>query len=121
MMRRRAIPALALLLAALGLVVAGCGGAAEATGGGVPKSASLAPADALAYATVTTDESSGQWARAEDLLHRLPGAKGDLTDEVARALEDEGLTWKDDVAPALGPEVVFVVTADSKTIVLTKP
>ena len=117
---RRAILLLAALGAALSLAATGCGGVAEQAGT-VPDSASLAPADALAYATVTTDETSDQWARAEDLLHRLPGAKGDLTDEVARALEDEGLTWKDDVAPALGPEVVFVVTADRKTIVLTKP
>ncbi len=90
-------------------------------GSAVPASASLAPADALAYATVTTDESSAQWAKAADLLDRLRGAKGDLTDEVTRELERKGLTWKDDVAPALGPEVVLVVTADRKTIVLTKP
>ena len=121
MMRRRAIPALALLLAALGLVVAGCGGAAEATGGGVPESASLAPADALAYATVTTDESSGQWSQAADLLDRFPGANEDLQKQIATALEAEGVTWKDDVAPALGPEVVLVVTSDRKTIVLTQP
>ena len=121
MMRRRAIPALALLLAALGLVVAGCGGAAEATGGGVPESASLAPADALAYATVTTDESSGQWSQAVDLLDRFPGANEDLQKQIATALEAEGATWKDDVAPALGPEVVLVVTSDRKTIVLTQP
>jgi hypothetical protein len=121
MMRRRAIPALALLLAAFGLAVAGCGGAAEATGGGVPASASLAPADALAYATVTTDESSGQWSQAADLLDRFPGANDDLQKQIATALEAEGVTWKDDVAPALGPEVVLVVTSDRKTIVLTQP
>jgi hypothetical protein len=121
MMRRRAIPALALLLAAFGLAVAGCGGAAEATRGGVPASASLAPADALAYATVTTDESSGQWSQAADLLDRFPGANDDLQKQIATALEAEGVTWKDDVAPALGPEVVLVVTSDRKTIVLTQP
>ena len=121
MMRRRAISALALLLAAFGLAVAGCGGAAEPTGGGVPASASLAPADALAYATVTTDESSGQWSQAADLLDRFPGANEDLQKQIATALEAEGVTWKDDVAPALGPEVVLVVTSDRKTILLTQP
>ncbi len=121
MMRRRAISALALLLAAFGLAVAGCGGAAEPAGGGVPESASLAPADALAYATVTTDESSGQWSQAADLLDRFPGANEDLEKQIATALEAEGVTWKDDVAPALGPEVVLVVTSDRKTIVLTQP
>ena len=121
MMRRRAISALALLLAAFGLAVAGCGGAAEPAGGGVPESASLAPADALAYATVTTDESSGQWSQAADLLDRFPGANEDLQKQIATALEAESVTWKDDVAPALGPEVVLVVTSDRKTIVLTQP
>jgi uncharacterized protein DUF3352 len=121
MMRRRAISALALLLAAFGLAVAGCGGAAEPAGGGVPESASLAPADALAYATVTTDESSGQWSQAADLLDRFPGANEDLQKQIATALEAEGVTWKDDVAPALGAEVVLVVTSDRKTIVLTQP
>ncbi|HET6682262.1 MAG TPA: DUF3352 domain-containing protein [Gaiella sp.] len=120
-MRRRAITALALLLAALGLVVAGCGGAAEPAGGEVPESASLAPADALAFVTVTTDDSSGQWTKAANLLERLPGANQDLQKEIASALDEQGLTWKGDVEPALGPEVVLVVTADQKTIVLTQP
>jgi len=122
MMRRRAIPALALLAAALALATAGCGGAAEAGGGGgVPGSASLAPADSLAFVTLTTDDSSGQWKHATDLLDRLPGANHQLQDEIASALDEQGLTWKDDVAPALGPEVVLVVTHDDKTIILTKP
>ena len=120
MMRRRAIPALVLFLAALGFATAGCGGAAE-PGGEVPASASLAPADALAFATLTTDESSGQWKQASDLVARLPGGNRDLAAELTSALDEQGLTWKDDVAPALGPEVVLVVTHDRKTIVLTQP
>lgn len=113
--------ALAVLLAALGLAVAGCGGAAEPAGGSVPGSASLAPADALAFVTVTTDDSSSQWTEAADLLARLPGATEDLQKEIASALDEQNLTWKEDVEPALGPEVVLVVTADRKTIVLTQP
>jgi hypothetical protein len=120
MMRRRAIPALVLLLAALGFATTGCGGAAE-PGGDVPASASLAPADALAFATLTTDESSGQWKQASELVARLPGGNRDLAAGLTSALEEQGLTWKDDVAPALGPEVVLVVTHDRKTIVLTQP
>ena len=120
MMRRRSIPALVLLFAALGFATAGCGGAAE-PGGEVPASASLAPADALAFATLTTDESSGQWKQASELVARLPGGNRDLAAELTSALDEQGLTWKDDVAPALGPEVVLVVTHDRKTIVLTQP
>jgi len=121
MMRRRAIPAVALLAAALAFATAGCGGAADAGGGEVPGSASLAPADSLAFVTLTTDDSSGQWKKAADLLDRLPGANHQLRDEIASSLDEQGLTWKDDVAPALGPEVVLVVTAGRKTIVLTQP
>jgi hypothetical protein len=121
MMRRRAIPALVLLAAALAFATAGCGGAAESGGGDVPDSAALAPADALAFATLTTDESSGQWTQASNLVARLPGGSRDLAAELTSALDEQGLTWQDDVAPALGPEVVLVVTHDRKTIVLTKP
>jgi hypothetical protein len=120
MMRRRAIPALVLLVVALGFAAAGCGGAAEASSE-VPESASLAPADALAFVTATTDESSDQWTQAAELLDRLPGATDGLQDQIASELGEQGLTWQDDIAPALGPEVVLVVTADRKTIVLTKP
>jgi hypothetical protein len=70
---------------------------------------------------VTIDEFSGQWSQAADLLDRFPGANEDLQKQIATALEAEGVTWKDDVAPALGPEVVLVVTSDRKTIVLTQP
>ena len=120
MMRRRAIPALALVVAALGLLAAGCGGS-EQTAGQVPSSASLAPANALAFATVTTDVSSDQWQQASDLLDRLPGAKDDLTNELTNSLAEQNLTWQGDVEPALGPEVVLVVTADRKPILLTQP
>ena len=120
-MPRRAAPFLLLLALALAVVVAaGCGGAAQEAAG-LPESASLAPADALVYATVTTDEGSDQWQRAESLLERIPGARDGLTDAIASALTDEGLTWDDDVAPAVGPEVVVVVTQSRRTVVLTQP
>ena len=89
MMRRRAIYALVPLAAALAFATAGCGGAAEA-GGEVPDSASLAPADALAFATLTTDESSDQWKTATELVDRLPGARERLTDEVTKRARRAG-------------------------------
>jgi hypothetical protein len=116
---RRAIHVLAALAAASSLAAAGCGGTAQ-TAGTVPDSASLAPADALAFATLTTDESSEQWKHAQSLLEQFPGG-GDELSQLTDSLGGKGLTWKDDVAPALGPEVVLVVTAGQKEIVLTKP
>jgi hypothetical protein len=118
-MPRRAFT-FAVLLAVAVVVAAGCGGATQ-TAAGIPESASSAPADALLYATVTTDEGSDQWRRAERLLERIPGAREGLADAVSSALTDEGLTWDADVAPALGPEVVVVVTQSRRTIVLTQP
>jgi hypothetical protein len=117
---RRTITAFVALAAASSLVAAGCGGVAE-SGGTLPDSASLAPADALAFATLTTDESSDQWKNATELVDRLPGAREGLMDELTSTLDDQGLTWQADVASALGPEVVLVVTGDRKTIVLTQP
>lgn len=108
------------LLAVATALLAGCGGAAT-SGAAPPESASLAPADALLYATVTTDEGSDQWQKGEALLEKIPGAREGLADAVSSALTEEGLTWEADVAPALGPEVVVVVTADKRPVVLTRP
>jgi Protein of unknown function (DUF3352) len=104
------------------LVAAGCGGAENAAAvGAIPASASLAPADAAAFVTLNTDESSAQWKKADKILSLFPSARTGLTGAVADALSENGVTWADDVAPALGPEVVVVVTADKKPIFLTKP
>ncbi len=102
------------------MLAAGCGGASS-TGADVPDSASLAPANATAYVTITADEGSSQWEQAEELLDRFDGARESLASVVADALDAEGMTWEDDVAPALGPEVVVVVTADQRFVVLTEP
>ena len=117
-MLRRALPT-ACLLAALALVT-GCAGAKTASSS-IPASASLAPADALAYATVTTDEGSEQWKQAASLLDRIPGARDGLSGSVASALDQQGIDWANDVRPALGPELVLVATAAKEPIVLVKP
>jgi hypothetical protein len=118
-MRRFSIGAFAIVCAATAMLLAGCAGASSA--GAVPESARLAPADALAFATITTDEGSAQWQQAEALLQRVPGARDGFVSEVSQAVAEEGLTWHEDVAPALGPEVVLVVTAGRKPVVLTQP
>ncbi|HEX6723757.1 MAG TPA: DUF3352 domain-containing protein [Gaiella sp.] len=117
-MPRRALSVLCLL-GALALVT-GCAGA-KSTASSIPESASLAPADALAYATVTTDEGSDQWKNAESLLARVPGAKDGVSGSVGSALGEQGVDWKNDVRPAIGPELVVVATADQQPIVLVQP
>jgi hypothetical protein len=112
-MLRRALP-IASLLAALALAP-GCAGA-KSTASSIPESASLAPADALAYVTVTTDEGSEQWKNAAGLLERIPGAKDGVSGSISSALGEQGVDWSSDVRPAIGPELVVVATADQDPI-----
>jgi hypothetical protein len=117
-MPRRALP-IACLLTVLALAT-GCAGA-KPTASSIPESASLAPADALAYATVTTDEGSDQWENAASLLERIPGAKNGVSGSIGSALGEQGVDWSNDVRPAIGAELVLVATADKEPIVLVQP
>ena len=101
-------------------VLSGCAGSAQ-TGAPVPESARLAPADASVYATLTTDEDSAQWRRAESVVERVTGTENGVTGALDALFGAEGLDWETDVAPALGPEVVLVVTAGARVIVLLAP
>ena len=112
----------AFVLATAVVALAGCGGSGETkTATPIPPSASLAPKNAIAFVTLVSDEGSEQWKRADHLLGLFPHARESLVAEVERELADEGLSWEKDVAPAFGPEVVVVVSADKEVIALTKP
>ena len=87
----------------------------------IPESASLAPADAVVFARITTDDDSSQWQKAERVLERIPGVRDTLVSAIEQQLSDEGLDWETDVAPALGDEVVVVATAKLRPIVLLQP
>ena len=115
------MPLRALILAvSLALVGAGCG-ASTAETGSIPDSAKLAPADAVGFVTLVTDESSEQWEKADRLLGLFPDARTQLLDTVRDELAGDDLTWDEDVAPALGDELVVVVTADKRPVVLLQP
>ena len=109
------LAALAVLLVAV--VASGCGSAASQ----VPDSASFAPADAVVVASVATDTDSSQWQKAERVLERIPGARDGLVSAVQQGLSEDGLHYETDVAPALGDEVLIVVTAKLRPIVLLEP
>jgi hypothetical protein len=115
----RLLPLAAVLLA-IAALASGCAGAEE-TGATVPDSASLAPADAIAFASITTDADSDQWQQADAVLSRVPALRDGLTGAIANGLGEQGLDWETDVAPALGPEVVVVGTANRHAIVLVQP
>lgn len=117
---RRALKAL-LVFVLVGTVLAGCGGAKETATAAAPASAKQAPADALAYVSIDTDLNSEQWRNAQALVDLFPSVRDQLTSSINRALSDEKLSWETDVAPALGAELVVVVTADSKPVVLLQP
>lgn len=91
---------LLLLLAALPVA---CGGEEAAAPG-----AEFAPADVAVYAFLSTDLDSEEWQRAGALLDRFPGRQR-LVDELLRELEQDGLTWEEDIRPALGESLHLVL------------
>jgi hypothetical protein len=109
-----------LALAAV-LTTAVLGSGCGATPAQIPESASLAPADAVVFATIATDAESSQWQKAESVLERIPGVRDSVVSTFEQELADEALDWEDDVAPALGDEVVVVVTANLRPVVLLQP
>lgn len=114
----RRLPFVAVLATAA--LASGCAGSEQASST-VPESAKLAPRDAAVYATLTTDDDSTQWQNAEEVLERIPGARDGLARAIESSLSGDGLTWERDIAPALGPELVVVATAELKPVVLLQP
>jgi hypothetical protein len=93
------------LLAVLTLATA-CGG--SNVGAGPASSAGLLKPDALVYWQTVSDPDSAQWEQAADLLARFPDGDRWLA-QLKQELQDEGVTWEQDVRPALGPVVDVVV------------
>jgi hypothetical protein len=93
------------LLAALTLATA-CGG--SNVGAGPASSAGLLKPGALVYWQTVSDPDSVQWEQAADLLARFPDGDRWLA-QLKQELQDEGVTWDQDVKPALGPVVDVVV------------
>ena len=104
-MRKLLVP-----LVAVALVAAGCGGSKSGSASGGASGATIAPASALAFASVDTDESSTQWKNAETLLRKFP-SHDKLFAAINSALSNGsgGVDFNKDVRPLLGPEVDFVV------------
>jgi hypothetical protein len=119
LMSTRAV-VLATAAACATLAAAGCAAPTGGTGS-VPESAAQAPANAVGFVTLVTDDSSEQWRNADRLLDLFPDARSALVDELRTELAKEDLTWEDDVAPALGDELVVVVTEARKPVVLVQP
>ena len=116
--------AAAALLLAVVLAAAACGGSSGSATGTTASGADIAPANALAFFSINTDQDSDQWQQATELLQKFPirkRARAALDD----ALADEGLDFEDDIRPALGPtfDVVLLDTGSDETefVGLTQP
>ena len=111
------------LLAALALLLAGCGGSDSTNAAAVAgEVAEIVPADVQLVFVVETDPESEQWRRADELLDRFPG-KGRLFEALEEELSQEGLSFGDDVLPALGDETYVVLrdVSEDEVVVITKP
>src|SRR5689334_16654984 len=111
---------LAAALAAFVVVVAGCGGTASTGSTADPAlgtdAAHLVPPDALAFASIDTDQSSQQWRQLGQLTSGL-AARQQALQKLNAALAKQGLSYDADIRPAVGNELDIAVlkSGDSST------
>lgn len=100
----------AILVSTLVLVAAGCGG--EDLGAGKASGAELLNPGALVYWETKSDPDSDQWQQVEELLGRFPDGEKWIA-QLKQELQTEGVSWEDDIKPALGDQTVAAVYAKS--------
>jgi hypothetical protein len=126
-MRRRTILAAGIAVIAAAAVFAAVGfgsgtKAAPVLGGG----AEVAPADTAAFVALDTNMDSAQWQTLGGLFEKFPGYEK-LLGKLQRGFEQKtGLSWTNDVKPALGPEVDVAVLPTASggkpdAVLLTQP
>jgi hypothetical protein len=103
----RLIP-VAAVAAAVAIVTAGCGSAGASGPGSADGAASVVPANAVAFVAASTDLTSPQW-------HAVTGLFLD------RLQAKDGLSWANDVRPALGGEVDVAVLSGKQVVAFTQP
>jgi hypothetical protein len=110
-------------LVALTFALAGCGANNDASSS-VPAGSDFAPASSVLFVTGVTDPGSSQWQKAEELLGRFPGHEK-LLASVRKDLAEDGLSWEQDVKPALGDDLNLALLsfedADHNYVFFTKP
>jgi Protein of unknown function (DUF3352) len=118
-------PLLLGLLAALAVLVAGCGGAAHKGKASSTAGATMVTSHALAYLTVSSDLGSSQWKQVDELSQKFPGRDKAIA-QLKKALSQQNVDYTADIKPALGSEVDFAVVngatpKDVSFAALTKP
>jgi hypothetical protein len=91
------------LFVALAFAIAGCGSSTKRSAS-LPDGAGFAPATSVVYVSVVSDPASSQWEKADQLLGKFPG-RVKLLASAIKDLRQSGLSWEEDVKPALGPTV----------------
>jgi hypothetical protein len=108
-MRARGILGVAAVTATV-FALAGCGGSSGAgSGSSLGAGAAIAPSDSVAFAAVDTDLSSSQWKAVDSLLQKFPAHDALLAQFQQSVEKKTGLSWANDIKPALGPELDVVV------------
>jgi Protein of unknown function (DUF3352) len=111
--------------AALGLFAAGCGGSSsKGSASGSEAGATVVPASAVAYVSVNSDLGSDQWKKVDALSKKFPGRAKALA-QFQKELAKQNLDFKQDVKPALGPELDFAwldfADGGKNFVLLTQP
>ena len=110
---------LGLLLAALALLLAGCGGTTNPSSG----AADIVPASVPLFVALDTDLGSSQWQTVNELANKFPD-KQKAVDSINQQLPKNGLDWERDLKPALGPELDVVMldfAHPDETVALMQP
>src|SRR4051812_25923925 len=100
----------AAALATLAVAVAGCGGGGAKTSGSSESGSKLVRSGALAFVALDSDLGSGQWQQLDDLSKKFPGRSKALA-QIKQSLTQQGVSYDQDIKPALGPEVDAAVVA----------
>lgn len=106
---RTSLAALLALVAVLIIAVSACGHGSGSGASGSP--ARAIPASAIAYVQADIDSSSPAWTAFDKVSHRFPGW-GQIVAKVHSELlaRDHGVSFSNDVEPALGSDAAFAVT-----------
>ena len=113
------------LLAALAVALSGCGSTGTKASSSSESGARLVQPGVVAFVSVNSDLESSQWKQLDQLAKKFPGRDKALL-RIEQAFTKQGVDFKDDVEPALGPEVDLAVALgvgdrDTAVVALTKP
>lgn len=103
------------------VALAGCHDRPDKT----PAGAALVPADTALFVALDTRFRGPEWEELRDLLERFPSGDG-TAELLLDALDADGLDLRQDVEPALGPELDLAVLYPGPTgavpaVLLTRP